>query len=130
MIIKPSVALVTGANGGLGRQFVSQLLDRGASKVYAGTRREMTWDDDRVVPLLLDVTDSNSIRTAVSAAGDISVLVNNAGVLGPGSLLTSPLEEIRATFETNVFGPPRWSARSRRHWREPTEAPSWTCTPP
>ena len=50
-------------------------------------------------------TDSNSIRTAVNAAGDISVLVNNAGVLGPGSLLTSPLEEIRATFGTNVFGP-------------------------
>ena len=105
MIVKQSAALVTGANGGLGRQFVCQLLDRGASKVYAGTRREMTWDDDRVVPLRLDVTDSNSIRTAVSAADDISVLVNNAGILGPGSLLTSPLEEIRATFETNVFGP-------------------------
>lgn len=105
MIVKQSGALVTGANGGLGREFVSQLLDRGASKVYAGTRREMTWDDDRVVPLLLDVREPNSIRTAVSAADDISVLVNNAGVLGPASLLTSPLEEILATFETNVFGP-------------------------
>ncbi|MFC7505728.1 SDR family oxidoreductase [Nocardioides sp. CPCC 206347] len=105
MIIEESAVLVTGANGGVGRQFVSQFIERGARKVYAGTRREMTWDDDRVVPLLLDVTDSNSMLTAVSAAGDISVLVNNAGVLGPGSLLTSSIEEIRATFETNLFGP-------------------------
>lgn len=105
MDITGSTALVTGANGGLGRHFVSLLLRRGARKVYAGTRRETTWDDERVVPLLLNVMDPISVRSAVDFAGDVSLLVNNAGVLGPRSLLTSSLEEIRDTFETNVWGP-------------------------
>jgi NAD(P)-dependent dehydrogenase (short-subunit alcohol dehydrogenase family) len=98
------VVLVTGANGGLGRQFVNQALQRGASKVYAASRREVSWEDPRVVPLLLDVTDPEAVAAA-STAPDVAVLINNAGVTGAGSLLTSAVQEIRATFETNVFGP-------------------------
>ena len=52
-----SVVLVTGANGGLGTEFVRQALARGARRVYATARTPRTWDDDRVVPLVLDVTD-------------------------------------------------------------------------
>jgi NAD(P)-dependent dehydrogenase (short-subunit alcohol dehydrogenase family) len=102
-----SVVLVTGATGGLGQQFVTQALARGAAKVYAGARRDHDWADPRVVPLRLDVTDPNAIAAAVTAAQDLDVLVNNAGVAGAESLLTSPEEEIRATFEANVFAPLR-----------------------
>src|SRR5690349_24447627 len=105
MKLDGSVVLVTGANGGLGTEFVRQSLERGASKVYAAARKPQEWDDERVVPLRLDVTDPISIREAVAAAADVTVLVNNAGITGAGSLLTSPIGEIREVFETNVFGP-------------------------
>jgi NAD(P)-dependent dehydrogenase (short-subunit alcohol dehydrogenase family) len=99
------VVLVTGATGGLGQQFVRQSLDRGAAKVYAGARRDHDWGDPRVAPLRLEVTDPDSVAAAAAAAPDTDVLVNNAGVNGAPSLLTSPLEEIRATYETHLFGP-------------------------
>jgi NAD(P)-dependent dehydrogenase (short-subunit alcohol dehydrogenase family) len=99
------VVLVTGATGGLGQEFVKQALARGAAKVYAGARRNHDWGDSRVVPLQLDVTDPAAIAAAVTAAPDVDVLVNNAGVVGAESLLTSPEPEIRATFEANLFGP-------------------------
>lgn len=105
MELNGSVVLVTGANGGLGREFVGQALARGASKVYAAARKPQDWDDERVVPLQLDVTDPSSIRAAAAAAGDVNVLVNNAGITGASSLLNSPIGEIREVFETNVFGP-------------------------
>ncbi|RNL75332.1 SDR family oxidoreductase [Nocardioides marmorisolisilvae] len=105
MELAGSVVLVTGANGGLGREFVNQALERGATKVYAAARRPDSWSDERVVALRLDVTDAASISAAAEAAADVTVLVNNAGITGAGSLLASPIEEIRETFETNLFGP-------------------------
>ena len=107
MDLDGSVVLVTGATGGLGREFVSQFLDRGAAKVYAGTRRDHDWGDPRVIPLRLDVTDPDQSAAAAAAAPDVTVLVNNAGINGAESLLTSPEEEIRATYEAHVFGPLR-----------------------
>jgi NAD(P)-dependent dehydrogenase (short-subunit alcohol dehydrogenase family) len=105
------VVLVTGATGGLGQEFVRQSLARGAAKVYAGARRDHDWNDDRVVPLRLDVTDPAAIAAAVTAAPDADVLVNNAGVRGADSLLTSSEEEIRATYEANVLAP-LWLVRA------------------
>lgn len=105
MNLEGSVVLVTGANGGLGTEFVRQALERGASKVYAAARKPQLWDDERVVPLRLDVTDPTSIREAAVTATDVTVLVNNAGITGASSLLSSPINEIREVFETNVFGP-------------------------
>jgi NAD(P)-dependent dehydrogenase (short-subunit alcohol dehydrogenase family) len=105
MDINGSVALVTGASGGLGREFVRQLLERGASTVYAGARKQVDWHDDRVVPLDLEVTDPQAVRAAADAARDLTLLVNNAGTTGARSLLDAPLEDIRQTFETNLFGP-------------------------
>ncbi|WP_420122997.1 SDR family oxidoreductase [Nakamurella sp.] len=104
-----AVVLLTGANGGLGREFVRQALARGARTVYATARRPREWADPRVVALPLDVTDADSIAAAVAAAGDVTVLVNNAGATGPASLLdadlTADLAGVRELFETNVFGP-------------------------
>lgn len=99
-----AVVLVTGANGGLGREFVDQALARGAAKVYASARNPQTWTDPRIVPLPLDITDAGSIEAAVTAAGDTTVLINNAGIRGPGPVLTASLQDLRALFETNVFG--------------------------
>ena len=64
-----SVVLVTGANGGLGTEFVRQALQRGARRVYATARTPHRWDDDRVVPHALDVTDPASVAAAARAAG-------------------------------------------------------------
>ncbi|CAM3158221.1 putative oxidoreductase [Arthrobacter ulcerisalmonis] len=101
-----AVVLVTGANGGIGTHFVNEALARGASKVYATARTPRSWDDKRIVPLTLDVTDPVSIRAAVEAAGDVTVLINNAGasVASPG-ILTHTDAEIRTNVETNFLGP-------------------------
>lgn len=99
-----AVVLVTGANGGLGGEFVRQALQRGASKVYATARTPREWDDPRIVPLALDVTDEGSLDAAVEAARDTTIVINNAGVSGGGSFLESDLAEIRRVFDTNVFG--------------------------
>jgi len=99
------VILVTGATGGLGQEFVTQSLARGAAKVYAGARRDHDWSDPRVVPLRLDVTKPGDIAAAAAAAPDTDVLINNAGAYGADSLLTSAEKEIRATYEANLFGP-------------------------
>jgi len=105
MKLDNSVVLVTGATGGLGQQFVAQALARGAAKVYAGARRDHDWHDPRVVPLRLDVTDPADIAAAAAAAADTDVLINTAGAPGADSLLTSSEQEIRASYEANVFGP-------------------------
>ena len=104
--LKGAVVLVTGANGGIGTHFVHQALARGAAKVYASARTPRAWDDARIVPLTLDVTDSASIQAAVEAAGDVTVLINNAGASTPTpGILSHTDEEIRANVETNFFGP-------------------------
>ncbi|MGN7862807.1 SDR family oxidoreductase [Microbacterium sp. 22303] len=101
-----AVVLVTGANGGIGGHFVRDALARGAAKVYATARNPRQWDDERIVPLTLDVTDPASIRAVAEQASDVTVLINNAGtsVSSPG-ILTHSDEEIRANVETNFLGP-------------------------
>jgi len=101
-----AIVLVTGANGGIGTQFVREALARGASKVYATARTPRLWDDERIVPLALDVTDSTSIRSIADAASDVTVLINNAGATPPSaSLLDVSDADIRANMEVNFFGP-------------------------
>ena len=101
-----AVVLVTGANGGIGTHFVHQALARGAVKVYATARTPRTWDDDRIVPLTLDITDAASVAAAVAEAPDVTALINNAGALPPSaSLLEVTESDIRANLETSFFGP-------------------------
>lgn len=101
-----AVVLVTGANGGIGTHFVHTALERGAAKVYATARTPRTWDDERIVPLQLDVTDAASIDAVVAAAPDVTILVNNAGA-SPASfgILNHTEDEIRSNIETNFVGP-------------------------
>src|SRR4051794_24645696 len=99
--------LVTGANRGMGREYVNQLLDRGVAKVYAAARDSRTIDaqDARVVPLELDVTDAASVARAADTAYDVSVLINNAGIARGASVLNSDTSVLRLELETNLFGP-------------------------
>lgn len=100
-----AVVLVTGANGGLGLEFVNQALERGASKVYASARTPRDWNDPRIIPLALDVTSPASIEAAVTAAPDVSILINNAGISAVGNSITEgTMDDLRANFETNFFG--------------------------
>ena len=96
-------ALVTGANRGLGREFAAQLIARGA-KVYAGARRPESVDLPGAIPLQLDITDPESVRRAAETAGDVNVVINNAGVSTRAGLLDGPLEDIRLEMETHYFG--------------------------
>src|SRR3954451_13596012 len=97
MDIAGSTALVTGANRGIGRRFVDELLARGAERVYAAARspETITPSDPRVSPLYLDLLDEKSITDAAAVAQDVTLLVNNAGIATGANLLTDDLDEIR-----------------------------------
>lgn len=110
MKIKGSVALVTGANGGIGRAFVNELLRRGAAKIYVGARdpaslRGLFEASSRLVPLALDVTNPQQIEEAARTASDITLLINNAGVAAYSGALAAPdLTGARREMEVNYFG--------------------------
>ena len=112
MNLNESVALVTGANRGLGARLVQELLRAGAAKVYATSRTPgaVAADvaaDPRVVTLTLDITDTGSVQQAAKAAQDVTVLVNNAGVLAFGSALDGDLDAFERDLRTNYLGPLR-----------------------
>ena len=106
MNIEGAVVLVTGANRGLGAEYVRQLLDRGAAKVYAGARSPESVTNAGAIPLKLDVTSAADIQAAVQQCSDLTMLINNAGVvIGSRVLAENSLENAKAEFETNVGGP-------------------------
>jgi NAD(P)-dependent dehydrogenase (short-subunit alcohol dehydrogenase family) len=106
MKIEGAVALVSGANRGLGRALVSALLGAGAAKVYATARNaaKLPQADARVVPLELDTTRPEQIAAAVRKASDVTLLVNNAGALTSYSVLAMRPEDFDADLRTNVVG--------------------------
>lgn len=105
MQLKDAVVLVTGANRGIGAQFVTRLQERGAAKIYAASRDPEAVVADGVEPLRLDVTDPSQIEAAAARAGDVNVLINNAGISTGTSLVSGPASEIRREMDTNFFGP-------------------------
>lgn len=106
MDVTGQIALVTGANRGIGRQFVLELLERGASKVYATARRpeSLDIDDPRVVPLRLDLLDHESVAAAAAAAQDVTLLINNAGIATGATLVTGDLADVRRELDTHLWG--------------------------
>ncbi len=80
MRIADKAVLVTGANRGIGQALVEEALQRGARRVYAGTRRHWTHSNGRVTPLTLDVTSAAQIQAAVEQVESLDVLINNAGI--------------------------------------------------
>lgn len=94
-----AVVLVTGANRGLGRVFAQEFVKHGA-KVYGGARNPATVVDEGVIGVQLDVTDDASVAAAAKELGDVTIVVNNAGVLVPDA----GLDGIRAEFEVNFYG--------------------------
>jgi NAD(P)-dependent dehydrogenase (short-subunit alcohol dehydrogenase family) len=106
MKIDNAVALVTGANRGLGLSFAKALLARGARKVYAAARDPASIVLPGVTPIRLDVTRPDEIAETARLCGDVDLLVNNAGVAKGGGLFsTEGVETARAEMETNYFGP-------------------------
>ncbi|MET7667676.1 SDR family oxidoreductase [Micromonospora luteifusca] len=104
MQISGSIALVTGANRGIGRHFTQQLLERGAAKVYATARRPEAIDLPGVEKLRLDITDPGSVEQAAAAASDATLLVNNAGIATFTNLVTGDLSKIRSELDTHFYG--------------------------
>ena len=118
MSAPPHVALVTGANRGIGLEVCRQLAAQGLRLILTGRDRsnaeaaadQIRSDQLDVIALELDVADAASVhacqREATKRFGGVDVLVNNAAVLvaEDGPLLDTPVDDFRATFETNVFG--------------------------
>lgn len=111
MEISNAVALVTGANGGIGSHFVNQLIDLGVAKIYVGARSIsklndlVALDPQRIIPIELDVTNLQSITAATVQCPDITLLINNAGTsLNHGIISAPDLESARSEMEVNYFG--------------------------
>jgi NAD(P)-dependent dehydrogenase (short-subunit alcohol dehydrogenase family) len=104
MQIAGSVALVTGANRGLGRAFARELVERGAAKTYAAARDPSAVTDPGLTPIALDVTDPESVSAAAAACTDVTLLINNAGILVEGLPVSSPLDDARLQLEVNYLG--------------------------
>jgi NAD(P)-dependent dehydrogenase (short-subunit alcohol dehydrogenase family) len=97
--------LVTGANRGIGRALVEEALRRGAKRVYAATRQPFAHPDDRVMPVIMDVTDAAQIKAAVESVGSLDILVNNAGIALYDDL--SDESVLEQHLAVNLFGPYR-----------------------
>lgn len=110
MKIKNSIALVTGANRGIGRTFAEELLKRGAAKVYVAARdtaslTALVQTDARLVPVKLDVTDAAQVAAAAAALKDVDLLINNAGFASDSSAhLTFDMAAARQEMDVNYFG--------------------------
>jgi NAD(P)-dependent dehydrogenase (short-subunit alcohol dehydrogenase family) len=105
--VADKVVVVTGGRRGLGAALVDEVLARGARKVYSTARAPYTDDRTEVVTHELEVRSADSVAALAKIATDAEIVVNNAGVLLPESLLTGSFEHVTETFDVNVFGPLR-----------------------
>jgi NAD(P)-dependent dehydrogenase (short-subunit alcohol dehydrogenase family) len=111
MKIEGAIALVTGANGGIGKEYVEALRKLGAVRIYACARKAeavaeiVALDPERIVPLPLDITNEQSVKDAAAQCQDVNLLINNAGVGFNQGLIAAPdLSSARTEMEVNYFG--------------------------
>lgn len=111
MNIQGSIAFVTGANRGIGKADVEALVKAGASRIYATARSIESLKDivaiapDRIIPIALDITNPEQVNEAAQQAQDVTLLINNAGVLGAGGLFVdNSVETAQWEMNTNYFG--------------------------
>lgn len=106
-----TVAIVTGANRGIGKELITALQEQEADRIYACARDEsrlseaVALDPQKIIPLALDITSESSIQAAVARCQDVTLLINNAGVGYDAGLIAAPdLSHARKEMETNYFG--------------------------
>jgi len=111
MNVQDSVAFVTGANRGIGKAYVETLVQAGVRRIYVAARSLDTLNDvvaiapDQIIPIALDVTNPDQVTAAAQTAQDVTLLINNAGVLGSGGLFTpNSVETAQWEMNTNYFG--------------------------
>lgn len=105
MKLKDSTVFITGANRGLGLEFARQALARGARKVYAGARDPSTVTLPGVIPVQLDVNDAAQVAAAAAACGDVTLVINNAGIADlKGVLAEDSIAITQRMMETNLYG--------------------------
>ncbi|MBM0740675.1 SDR family oxidoreductase [Phormidium sp. CLA17] len=111
MEIANSIALVTGANGGLGQYYMEALRSRGAAKIYAAARNPnsladlVATDPNIIIPVALDITNEQSVNQAALLCQDVTLLINNAGVGFNQGLIAAPdLSHARMEIDVNYFG--------------------------
>lgn len=111
MKIENAVVLVTGANRGIGKEFVAALRQAGAAKIYAGARKVeslqeiVATDPEKIIPIQLDIADEKSVSDAATRCQDVTLLINNAGVGFDAGLISAPdLSQAKAEMEINYFG--------------------------
>jgi len=108
MKLDHATVLITGANRGLGLAFAREALARGARKVYAGARDPSSVKLPGVVPIKLDVTNLDHIAAAARECGDLTLLINNAGIAATGGFLAEgSVDAAQRHLDTNFFGPLR-----------------------
>ncbi|KRF32307.1 SDR family oxidoreductase [Nocardioides sp. Soil805] len=105
MELKGAVALVTGANRGIGAEFVRLLRIRGVAKIYAAARDTSSIEFDGAEPIEIDITNSAQVEAAARTAGDVQILINNAGISTNTALVTGDERRIRQEMDTNFYGP-------------------------
>ena len=105
MQIEGATALVTGANRGIGRAFAEALRERGARRVFAGVRDPSRLEVAGVEAVELDVTDAAQVAAAAACCGEVTLLVNNAGVLRHAALIgAATMDDARYEMEVHYFG--------------------------
>ena len=106
MKLDNAIVFITGANRGIGLAFAREALARGARKVYAAARNPASVTLAGVEPVQLDVTSPAEVAAAAARCGDVTLLINNAGIANFGGFLADGgVESARAQLETNFFGP-------------------------